>query len=43
MHSNLSGRFGEPYIYVFSPSSTKPKYRIITMDEKEEEEEEKEK
>ena len=28
MLGNLSGWFGGPYMYVFSPSSTNPKYRI---------------
>ena len=34
MLGNFSGGFGGPYrpIYVFSPSSTNPKYRIIKMD-----------
>ena len=31
---NLSGGFGGPYMYVFSPSSTKPKYKIIKLEKK---------
>ena len=34
MCSNISGGFGGPNMYVFSPSSTKPKYRIIKMEKK---------
>ena len=30
----FSGGFGGPYMYVFSPSSTKPKYRVIKMKKK---------
>ena len=28
----LSGGFGGPYMYVFSPYSTNPNYRIIKME-----------
>ena len=27
----LSGGFGGPFMYVLSPTSTKPKYRVIKM------------
>ena len=31
MLGNFSGGFGGPYMYVFSPSSIKPKYMVIKM------------
>ena len=31
MLGNFSGGFDGKYMYVFSPSSTNPKYRIIKM------------
>ena len=34
MLGNLSGGFGGPYMYVFSPSFTNPKYKIIKMKKK---------
>ena len=30
----LSGGFGGPFMYVLSPTSTKPKYRLIKMKKK---------
>ena len=30
----LSGGFGGPFMYVLSPTSTKPKYRLIKMEKK---------
>ena len=30
----LSGGFGGPFMYVLSPISTKPKYRIIKIEKK---------
>ena len=30
----LSGGFGGPFMYILSPTSTKPKYRIIKMEKK---------
>ena len=30
----LSGGFGGPFMYVLSPTSTKPKYRLIKMGKK---------
>ena len=30
----LSGGFGGPFMYVLSPTSTKPKYRLIKIEKK---------
>ena len=30
----LSGGFGGPFMYVLSPTSTEPKYRLIKMEKK---------